>query len=123
MKKILTIFLVGFYLIFNAGLIVNLHFCSTAFSHLTVLTDPKNCCEGNCSCCDNAVYQLSIDDSYDNNVLSVIKIAAPSDIIQDGLGTDTLNSIHNSLRSSVNDKLEPDLSNIPAYLINRVFRI
>jgi hypothetical protein len=63
--KALKISLAIIYLTFNAGVLVNLHYCGNSFDHFTIIIDPENCCEGDCSCCNNSSTELKMPSEYD----------------------------------------------------------
>src|SRR5687767_7322251 len=65
MRKVLNISLAILYLAFNAGVLVNLHYCGNSFDHLAIILDPENCCEGDCSCCNNSSVELKTQGEYD----------------------------------------------------------
>jgi len=78
MKDALKISFAILYLTFNTGMTVNFHYCGSYFNHFTIITDPENCCEGDCSCCHNSSLELKITSEYDaiqydqNTVISLI---------------------------------------------------
>jgi hypothetical protein len=74
-KRLLNISLAILYLAFNAGALLNFHFCGDSFHHFTVITEPENCCGGDCSCCHNSSYELKVKDKYDSQ--STIAFVTP----------------------------------------------
>ena len=68
MNRTLTISLTILYLSFNAGVLVNFHFCGTAFHHIALITNPNSCCDEESLCCHNKAYRLKISGEYDSVV-------------------------------------------------------
>lgn len=70
MKKSFVIVFIVLYASFNIGAQVNIHYCCGKLYHVTLFTQPENCCE--LLCCNNSSYELKIHDAYvDNENLKV----------------------------------------------------
>ena len=124
MKKTIAILLLTFYVSFNTGLIVHLHFCSEVFQQLTVLNEPENCCGDDCSCCHNSTYELTANDDYDNERSFTFPGIIVSDVVQESLGFSLVlaHPPSQTVRAIDSGPLIHS-SKLPIYLTNQVFLI
>ena len=123
MKKTIAILLLTFYVSFNTGLIVHLHFCSEVFQQLTVLNEPKNCCGNDCSCCHNSTYELTASDDYDTERLLTSLGIKFSDVVQESLGFSlTLPHLPYQTVKAI-DSGPLHSGKAPIYLVDQVFLI
>ena len=124
MKKIIAILLLTFYISFNAGLIVHLHYCSEVFQQLTVLVEPENCCGNDCSCCQNSTYELTASEDYDNERSSTFIGTKFSDVVQENLGFSvTFSHLPYQTVKAVDSGPLIHSSKLPIYLANEAFLI
>jgi hypothetical protein len=124
MKKIIAILLLTFYICFNAGLIVHLHYCSEVFQQLTVLVEAENCCGNDCSCCQNSTYELTASEDYDNERSYTFMGAKFSDVVQENSGFSlTVSPVLYQTVRAVNSGPLIHSSKLPIYLANEAFLI
>lgn len=124
MKKTIAILLLTFYVSFNTGLIVHLHFCSETFQQLTLLNEPENCCGNDCSCCHNSTYELTASDDYDTERLLTSLVIKFSDVVQESLGFSlALRHLPYQNVKAVDSGPLIHSGKVPIYLADQVFLI
>lgn len=123
MKKSIAIIFTVLYLLFNLGVILNLHLCERTIESISVVNEPHSCCPNPSSCCHDLAFQLSIKADYTGSDFVDFKVTKTFEyaVINDVQATFTYNELQ--ANPSLISEAPLVYSKTPIYLSNRILLI
>jgi hypothetical protein len=123
MKKSIAILLTVLYLLFNLGVILNLHLCDRTINSISVVDKSHACCPQPASCCHDLAFQLSIKADYTGSDFVDFKVNKTFEyaVINDVQATLTYNELQ--ANPSLISEAALVYSKTPIYLSNRILLI
>jgi hypothetical protein len=126
MKQLIKLFLLIFYVFFNAGISYSLHYCEDELKRINFYTEAKTCCESEApmpGCCDD-ISHLELPNS-DQKQLDLLKSLNKPKISGDAIvplwNHYSLNYSTNKVDFQAWNSYHPIDRKLPLYIYNNIF--